>query len=301
MSTAVLLRKESWLNGRDYPFESRYLDVAGGRMHYIDEGQGEPILFLHGSPSWSYMWRHPVRTLSATHRCVAPDWLGFGLSDKPEEWDYWPSSHAKNLAALIDALGLEKFTMVAHDFGGPIGISYALEHPERVSRLVLTNTWMWGLHGEAGAERLGKIASGPMGKFLYMRLNLCSKMIGPLFANKENYTEEVHGAYCGPFRNVRDRSGPWKMAQHIVDSAAWYDDLWESRHVLADKPMLFLWGMRDLELGEKVLNKLWHEFPMAEVEQFESAGHFVFEEAARAATHRLEQFVAKPLEVDEEA
>jgi len=107
-----------WLDRREYPFESRWLDVEAGRLHYVDEGQGAPVLMVHGTPTWSFMYRHLVKALRARHRCVAPDHLGFGLSERPREWSYRPVDQARNLTRLVEALGLKDLTLVVHDYGG---------------------------------------------------------------------------------------------------------------------------------------------------------------------------------------
>jgi haloalkane dehalogenase len=131
-----------WLNRNDYPFTSRYFDAPAGRMHYLDEGSGDPILFVHGNPVWSFVYRHLIKSLCGSYRCIAPDHLGFGLSDKPAHWSYLPEEHAKNLELLLESLNLERITLVINDWGGPIGISYAIRHPERVRNLVITNSWL---------------------------------------------------------------------------------------------------------------------------------------------------------------
>src|SRR6185437_9468981 len=141
------MRNDAWVDRRSYPIQSRSLEVDGGRMHFVDEGEGRPLVLVHGTPTWSFLFRHLIADLSRDHRVIALDHIGFGLSEKPERWGYRPADHAKNLAMLIDRLGLKDITLVVHDFGGPIGLSYAVEHPENVSALVLFNTWMWSLAG----------------------------------------------------------------------------------------------------------------------------------------------------------
>ena len=105
-----------------YPFTSRWLDLRAGRMHYVDEGAGEPLVFVHGTPTWSFEWRHLIRAFASTHRCIAPDYIDFGLSDRPRNFSYAPEAHAENLAAFIEKFKPEPFTLIVHDYGGPIGL-----------------------------------------------------------------------------------------------------------------------------------------------------------------------------------
>ncbi|CAN5743353.1 hypothetical protein BH24DEI2_BH24DEI2_16170 [soil metagenome] len=137
------MTRPPWLDPLLYPFASHWLEVGPGRMHYLDEGTGPTVVMVHGTPSWSFLYRHLVRELSPDYRCVAPDNMGFGLSDKPAEFAYTPVAHAENLETFIDTLALKDIVLVVHDFGGPIGLSYALKHPENVRALVVMNTWLW--------------------------------------------------------------------------------------------------------------------------------------------------------------
>lgn len=128
-----------------YPFEGRLLTTrapTGERvaLHYVDEGQGDPILFVHGNPTWSFYWRRLVQAFSATNRCVAVDHVGCGLSDKPQEYPYTLAQHIDNLSQLIETFDLRDITLVVHDWGGPIGLGAALRHRERFRRIVLFNT-----------------------------------------------------------------------------------------------------------------------------------------------------------------
>lgn len=119
-----------WLDRAEYPFAPHHFESGDGRMHYVDEGEGEPVVLVHGTPTWSFLYsRHRIRGLSRTRRVIAPGHLGFGLSEKPADALYRPEDHARRLEALLEHLGLEGITLVVHDFGGPIGLSYALRHP----------------------------------------------------------------------------------------------------------------------------------------------------------------------------
>ena len=261
-------------------------------MHYVDEGAGDPILFVHGTPTWSYLFRNFIRDLSKEgYRCVAPDHIGFGLSEKPQDFSYSPGALCRNLGRLIEDLDLHDITLVVHDFGGPIGLGYAVDHPERIKRVVLLNSWAGDPSKDPAAEKIGKAALGPLGKFLYLTSCAGPKAIKPLFLDKEKYTDEVHNAYFGPFARKEDRMGTYCLAKHLLESSGWFDEIWSCRDVLHGKPMLLLWGLKDPTFGEKALNKIWHEFPLSEVHTFENGGHFAVEENPRMMVNFLREFM----------
>lgn len=134
--------KPAWLDTDLYPFAPRTFATQYGAMNYLDEGSGLPAVMVHGTPTWSFLYRHFVKALSGRYRCVVPDHLGFGLSDRPKGFPFTPRAHAANLTALLDHLDLKEYTLVVHDYGGPIGLASALKHPERVRALVIINTWL---------------------------------------------------------------------------------------------------------------------------------------------------------------
>lgn len=232
----------SWINREEYPFESHYFETAAGRLHYVDEGEGAAVVMVHGTPTWSFLYRNFIRELSRERRVIAVDNLGFGLSDKPAWWSSLPQNHAQNLHSLIEALELKDVVLVVHDFGGPIGLSYAVDW-ENVRGLVLFNTWMWSLADDPAAVRASRILGGPVGKFLYTRLNFSPRvLLKAAFGDKSKLTKQTHAHYLGPFRDRRDRSAPWIFARELVASASWYEKLWSRREALKDKPALLLWA-----------------------------------------------------------
>jgi len=176
----------AWLDRSAYPFRPHYFDVGEGRLHYVDEGSGSPVVLVHGTPTWSFLWRRLIPHLVATgHRVIAPDHLGFGLSDKPRGAGYRPEDHARRLAVLLDALELSDVTLVVHDVGGPIGLSYALDRPERVSRLVILNSWLWPLDDDPVIAKGSRLASGLLGRFLYTWLNFSPRFLIPPVAGMD--------------------------------------------------------------------------------------------------------------------
>lgn len=287
------MTRGEWVDRSAYPFRSSYLDLGPGRVHYVDEGRGPVLLFVHGTPTWSFLYRHLLRDLSRDHRVIAVDHLGFGLSEKPVGWGYRPVDHARNLEQLIERLGLDDFTLVVHDFGGPIGLSYALEQPERVRALVLFNTWLWSLRGSS-AERASRVMAGPIGRFLYRRLNFSPRvLLKAVYGDKGKLTPEVHRQYIAPFPTAVSREAPWVLARELIGSSEWYEELWGHLERLAEKPALLLWGMKDPTFGAAALARWRGAFPGARVVEFPEAGHFVQEEAPVEAAGAIRSFLAE--------
>ena len=139
-----------------YPFDSRWFDSSVGVLHYVDEGEGRPLLLLHGNPTWSFLYRHLIRELRDGFRCIAVDYPGFGLSERPPGYAYTPAEHARVIGELVDSLQLDGFILMGHDWGGPIGTSLAAARAERIAGLVLGNTWFWP------PDRRGRIFSAAM-------------------------------------------------------------------------------------------------------------------------------------------
>jgi haloalkane dehalogenase len=277
-----------------YPFRSRYADQPAGRVHYVDEGTGEPILFVHGTPTWSYEWRHLIAALASRRRCVAPDLLGFGLSARPREFAYTPQAHAAVLAAFVDGLGLERFTLVVHDYGGPIGLPLCLDRPERVSRLVLLNTWMWPLDDDPELRRMGRLAGSALGRLLYRWCNASLRLIMPrAYGDRRKLTPAIHRQYRAPFPAPAERERVlWALARALLGSSAYYADLWGRRERLLGRPVLLVWGLRDPAFGRPYLAR-WEALFGAggRVIRLPDAGHWPHEEDPEAVRRALAGFL----------
>ena len=268
-----------WLDRSEYPFSSRFFQTDAGKMHYLDEGSGPPVVFVHGNPSWSFEYRQVIKELSKTHRCLAADHLGFGLSDKPLDWTYRPEDHARNLEALLESLDLKEITLVVGDWGGPIGLSYALNHPQRVSGLIITNTWMWSVDKDWYFRAFSGFVGGPLGRFLIRKRNFFAKdILGSTYGDKTKLTAEVHRHYLMPLENSLERKGNWTFPKEIIASSDWLQSLWDRRHVLKDAKILFAWGMKDIAFRPKELERWIEAFPSARVVRFPGEGHFLAEE-----------------------
>lgn len=272
-----------WLDRNLYPFATKSFESEGGTMSYVDEGSGPPILFVHGTPSWSFEWRAVIDALRATHRCIAPDHLGFGLSEKPSDARLTPRDHAERLRAFVEALDLRDVTLVVHDFGGPIGIPIALDLPERISRIVVANSFMWPNGDDYAARRLDRVIRSPLGRFLYLWLSFGPRFLLPsCFGDRSKLTKPIHRHYIEPFARRRDRTATYAMACALLGADEFYDSLWRRRAELSRVPMTIVWGEKDPAFTERHLARWESAFPHAQVVRLPDTGHFVAEESPEA-------------------
>lgn len=266
-----------------------------GRLHYIDEGprDSRPIVFVHGTPTWSFEWRHLVSACSATHRCIALDHLGFGHSDRPRDFPYTPEAHAQNFRAFVDGIGLDRFTLVVHDFGGPIALPVALDQPERIERLVLINTWAWSFEDDREMASRARLAGGALGRFLYRYANASLRLIMPsAYGDRRKLTPAIHKEYLDRFPDRWSRGAVlWPLAHSLLGSSAFFRSLAERLPRLAGVPTLIIWGLRDSAFRPAQLERWKRELPHAEVVTIPDAGHWPHEEAPGDIAAALTRFV----------
>jgi pimeloyl-ACP methyl ester carboxylesterase len=283
----------SWLDRAAYPFDNKWLSLPSGDVHYVDEGRGHPVLFSHGTPTWSFEWRHLIRALSSTHRCIAPDHLGFGLSDRPHEESYTPEAHAHRFNAFANALELEELTLVVHDFGGPIALPVALDDRSRVRRIIIFNTWMWPLDDDPDFDRVGHMLGGPIGKLLYEWANISLNVIMPAaYADRQKLTPEIRKQYHAPFAERWSRGAVlWPLARALLGSTTFYDSLYQKRDRLRDVATLIVWGRRDPAFKPHHLSRWRAIIPNAKVVELPT-GHWPHEEDPRRVTDAIGDFLA---------
>lgn len=283
----------AWLDRSEYPFQPRSLELEAGRMHYVDEGQGPPVVLVHGTPVWSFLYRNLIKELSRSNRCIAMDHLGFGLSDKPAGWGYRPADHAANLRALVDHLGLRDITLVVHDFGGPIGLSYAVERPENVARLVIFNTWMWSQRENPEAAQISRTLGGGFGRFMYERLNFSARWLIPALGGERPLPKSIHRHYIDAAPTPQSRHAMWVCARELAGSSDWYETLWARRERLRHIPALLLWGLRDRGVKSGVFDLARFQGVFEDVRSvtYPGAGHFVQEDAAPQVAAEIRAFL----------
>jgi haloalkane dehalogenase len=282
-----------WVDRSAYPFTPHRITLDGGHaMHYVEHGSGAPVLFVHGTPSWSFEWRHVIPALASRHRCIAPDHLGFGLSDRPRDFAYTPEAHARALAAFVDALELRDLTLVVHDFGGPIALPLALDRTDVVRRIVVLNSWMWSVADDPAMARAARLLGGQIGRMLYERLNFSPRVIMPsAYADRTKLTPAIHRQYLAPFADRWSRRTVlWTLARSLLGSSAHYERLWAQRERLRDLPILIVWGMRDPAFTPKSLARWRDAAPHATVVEL-PVGHWPQEEAPGEVVRELERFL----------
>ncbi len=285
-----------WLDREAYPFRSRRVPLTAGTMHYVDEGSGEALLFVHGTPTWSFEFRHLIRALAPRVRCIAPDHLGFGLSERPREFAYTPEAHAAVLAEFVARLRLDRFTLVVHDFGGPIGLPLALQPATPVARLVVMNTWMWPFDDDPGMLRGAKLAGGAVGRWLYTYANASLRLVTPsAYGDRRKLTPAIHRHYLEVFRDRDARARVLHaLAKALIGSRAHYADLLARAHRLHDLPALIVWGMRDTAFRVHQLARWQQVLPQAHVCRIESAGHWPHEEEPERVLAAIQAFLDDP-------
>ncbi len=276
-----------------FPFEPRYLSVGDVRLHYVDEGPGDapPLLFVHGNPTWSYLWRKPLAELPAQgRRCVAFDHMGFGRSDKPAHLGpYTLQTHIDNALALIDELDLRDVVLVAHDWGGPIGLGAMLERADRLRGLVLMNTWAWELPSFL-PPFVREFRTEGLGEILALGGNLFVESIPGGMARRDTDPVMME-AYRSPFPDYWSRVGALAFQRDIPlterdRSAALMGTIHERLQQL-DVPLTLVWGMRD-RVFQPVFLDQWRElFPEAKVVELADAAHFVPEDRPDAVVEAL--------------
>lgn len=266
-----------------WPWAARFHPLDEGRLHYVDEGSGSAVLLAHGTPTWAFEWRHVVRDLARDHRVLAVDHLGFGRSDRPADADYRVQAHADRFGRFADGLGLEDVTVVLHDYGGPIGLDWVLDHPGRVRRLVLVNTFGWDVSDQARFAWPSALFRTAFGRWLYRRWNVSQRVLAAsAWADRSAWTA-VAPNYLSAFEEPADRERVlWPLSCAFLDEADWLGGLEARMERLSGVPVDVIWGAADPAFTAVDRDRWASLLPHARVRTLERAGHWPHEERPEA-------------------
>ncbi len=281
-----------------YPFTSRWQEVGGLPVHYVDEGDGPAILFLHGNPTWSFLYRDVIKGLRDDFRCLALDYPGMGMSGKPRDhgrprYGFTPAEHSRVVEGFADALDLDDLTLMVQDWGGPIGLGFAIRQPERIARLVIGNTWAWPAD-EFDMKVFSTLFGIGPGRWAVLGLNYFVERLLPMGCErKDRLTDEVMAAYRAPYPTWRDRTPTAVFPRAIVKSRPFLAEVAQGLDAIADKPALIVWGKKDRAFRKRELERWKRIFPDARVRILDDAGHFLQEDAPEAIAEEIRAFMAK--------
>ncbi|SPM26909.1 haloalkane dehalogenase [Mycobacterium terramassiliense] len=276
---------------RLYPFQSRWFDGSRGRLHYLDEGDGPPILLCHGNPTWSFLYRDIIVALRDRFRCIAPDYLGFGLSERPAGFGYKIDEHAQVVGEFVDHLGLDGYLTMGQDWGGPISMAVAVERAERVRGVVLGNTWFWPAD-TFSTKAFSRVMSSPPMQYAVLHRNFFVERLIPA-GTRDRPSAAVMEHYRAVQPSAEARKGVAEMPKQILAAHPLLARL--AREVpakLGAKPALFVWGMKDFAFRPgPTLPRMRTAFPDHVVVELPDAKHFIQEDAPdRISAAIIERF-----------
>ena len=277
-----------------YPFAHHFLDLPNGaNIHYIDEGPPDAtriLVFLHGNPTWSFLYRHIIIALRSTYRCIAMDYPGFGLSTAPPGYDYRPRGQSTSVEDFIERLNLGRVTFMMQDWGGPIGFGVAGRRPEWIDRLIVGNTWAWPSDGDAKKERFSRLMGGPFGQFLGTNFNGIVHMFLRGGTSRRLSPREFE-MYLRPFRQKSRRRPTIILPAEIVGSRPYLQDVERGLAKIVDRPMLILWGTADKVYRPEDRERFEKIFPNHKTVLLRGANHYIQEDAPEAICTAIRQFL----------
>ena len=283
-----------------YPFENHWLELDELRLHYLDEGSGEAVVAVHGNPTWSFYYRDLVRDLRDEYRVIVPDHMGCGLSDKPgdDAYEYTLNRRIGDFSRLMDDLGLDDINLVVHDWGGMIGLGWAVRNPERIKRLVILNTAAFHLPKSKGFPwQLWMVRDTPLGPLMVRGFNAFARGATRAACTRKSLSKEVRDAYCAPYDSWADRIATLRFVQDIPlgPGDPGYDivsDTAARLEVFRERPVLVCWGDKDFVFDQHFLAEWQRILPGADVHRFADCGHYIFEDASEEILPLIRTFLA---------
>jgi pimeloyl-ACP methyl ester carboxylesterase len=290
-----------------YPFEGKRIDLGGHGYHYLDEGQGAPVLMVHGNPTWSFYYRNLVKALTGPdtpggpYRAIVPDHIGCGMSDKPsaDAYPYTLKQRVEDLEALLEHLDIqENLTLVVHDWGGMIGMAVATRRPERIKRVVVLNTAAFHLPKSKPMPWALWMVRTPLGPLVVQGLNAFSGIAARVCVKRAPLSREVRKAYTAPYDSWANRIATLRFVQDIPlrEGDIGHDlvtQVQESLPQLAGIPVLICWGLRDFVFDHHFLDEWERRVPHAEVHRFDDCGHYILEDASDEVIAHIRSFLER--------
>lgn len=274
---------------RLFPFESKWFESRVGKVHYVDEGAGDPILFLHGNPTWSFLYRGIVIRLRKSFRCIAIDYPGFGLSARPDGYDYTPAEHAGIVRDFVRHLDLRRLTIMGHDWGGPIGLRVACDELERIRALVMGNSWFWPVDAWQVRAFAYVMSMAPVQSRILDK-NLLVERVMPL-GRKHPLPPEVMHHYREAMPTPRSRMGAAELAVQLLGASGWLAELERDvRDELANVPLLLTWGLHDLMFTRPFMERFRETFKLTRVVRLD-AKHYIQEDAPKEIAAAIQSFL----------
>jgi haloalkane dehalogenase len=275
---------------RLFPVQHRFLDLDGGRIHYIDEGDGETLLLLHGNPSWCFLYRKIIAGLRNTFRCVALDFPGYGMSDASPGYGFTPQEHSDVLEHFVDRLGLRDLTLMVQDWGGPIGLGFGARRPELVRRLIIGNTFAWPLDQEQRVRIFSWVMGGPIGRSLTLAFNFVPKYF---FSRglAQQHGPEVLAMYLAPWRSRPRRIAAVTAPRQLIAASPYLENVEGSLPKLADRPVLIVWGTKDFAFRDAERERFERLFLRHQTVLYDDASHFLQEDAGDRIAESIRVFM----------
>ncbi len=286
-------KRPTWVDDELFPFESRFVELDGNVVHYVDEGSGPILLMLHGNPVWSFVYREVIVALRDRFRCIALDFPGFGLSTGAPGYRYRAQDHADLLVSFLDRIGLSPLTLVGHNWGGPFGLYAAEQRPDRFEGLILANTWAWPLNGDLSSEMFSRGMGNPVGRALIQRFNLLVDYFIPS-AHKRRKLSEAEKAHYREAMPTPERRHPCAVLPgEITGAREFFNDLADQLSAIEKLPTLIVWADTDPIFNDRYRKRFEAIFPNHTTTMLHGVGHFLQSDAPAEFSEAIDAWWAQ--------